>query len=51
MAAHPLDNPFFSALSTLHRQFALGEGGVLRYPADVAPFLGLADAQVPVAEA
>jgi ribosomal protein S18 acetylase RimI-like enzyme len=51
MAAHPLDNPFFSALSTLHRQFALGEGGVLRYPADVAPFVGLADAQVPVAQA
>lgn len=51
MDAHPLDNPFFSALSTLHGSFALGQSGVLRYPADVAPFLGLADASVPVAEA
>ena len=51
MDVHPLDNPFFSALSTLHRGFALGQGDVLRYPADVAPFLGLADAQAPVNEA
>ena len=48
---HPLDNPFFSALSTLHRAVALGQGEVLRYPADVAPFLGVAHAQSPVADA
>ena len=48
---HPLDNPFFSALSTLHRDIALGQGGVLRYPADVAPFLGLEHAQAAVADA
>jgi hypothetical protein len=35
-AVHPLDNPFWSSLATLHRGIALGEGGVLRYPADVA---------------
>lgn len=48
--AHPLDNPFWSSLSTLHRGIALGEGGVLRYPADVAPFLGVADAALDVAD-
>ena len=50
-AGHPLDNPFWSSLATLHRGIALGEGGVLRYPADVAPFLGVADAGVDVADA
>ena len=49
MPAHPLDNPFWSSLSTLHRPFALGEGDVLRYPADVAPFLGIAHADADVA--
>lgn len=48
---HPLDNPFFSSLATLHRGIALGKGDVLRYPPDVAPFLGVSDAAVDVAEA
>jgi GNAT superfamily N-acetyltransferase len=51
MAPHPLDNPFWSSLSTLHRPFALGDGDVLRYPADVAPFLGIAHADADVAPA
>jgi GNAT superfamily N-acetyltransferase len=51
MPAHPLDNPFWSSLSTLHRPFALGAGDVLRYPADVAPFLGIAHADADVAPA
>lgn len=51
MASHPLDNPFWSALATLHRGIALGAGGVLRYPADVAPFLGIVDASQGSADA
>jgi ribosomal protein S18 acetylase RimI-like enzyme len=47
-AKHPLDNPFWSSLDTLHRDVALGGDGVLRYPADVAPFLGVADADVDI---
>jgi ribosomal protein S18 acetylase RimI-like enzyme len=41
---HPLDNPFWSALDTIHRDVALREGDVARYRADMAPFLGVADA-------
>lgn len=37
----PLDNPIWSSLTTLHRGFALEHDGVLRYPAEVAPFLGI----------
>lgn len=42
MDAHPLDNPVWSSLSTLHRDLALGDGDPLRYPAEVAPFLATA---------
>jgi ribosomal protein S18 acetylase RimI-like enzyme len=42
----PLDNPFWSALRTLHRGLALEAGQVARYPAEYAPFLGVADADV-----
>lgn len=38
-----LDNPFHSALRTIHRGIALEAGGVLRYPAEYAPFLGVAE--------
>lgn len=34
-----LDHPLWSSLTTLHRPLALGGGDVLRYPAEVAPFL------------
>lgn len=46
-----LDNPFFSALDSLHRDTALRRGDVARYPADVAPFLGVAHADVEVGDA
>jgi ribosomal protein S18 acetylase RimI-like enzyme len=43
---HPLDNPFWSALHSLHAHFALGTDEVRRFPADVAPFLGVEHAGV-----
>lgn len=46
-----LDNPFFSALASLHGGIAQRLGDVARYPADVAPFLGVAHAGVDVADA
>ncbi|MFL6417501.1 MAG: GNAT family N-acetyltransferase [Bryobacteraceae bacterium] len=39
-----LSNPFWLALRTEHQGFAIGESGVLRYPADVIPFAGLENA-------
>ena len=43
-----LDNPFWSALDSIHRGIALRAGDVARYPADYAPFLGVpaSDARV-----
>lgn len=43
-----LDNPFWSALDSIHRGIALRDGDVARYPDDYAPFLGVpsADARV-----
>jgi len=46
-----LDNPFFAALDSLHRDVALRRGEVARYPADVAPFLGIARADADVGDA
>lgn len=47
-----LDNPFWSSLSTLHREIAQTRGGeVARYPAEFAPFLGIADADADVGDA
>jgi ribosomal protein S18 acetylase RimI-like enzyme len=37
--AHPLDNPLWSSLTTLHRAHAHGTPHLLRYPAEVAPFV------------
>jgi GNAT superfamily N-acetyltransferase len=34
-----LDNPLWASLTSLHRPLAVGAGGALRYPAEVAPFL------------
>ena len=48
MATHPLDNPFWSALATRHRDVALRAGDIARYPASYAPFLGIADAGVDI---
>lgn len=44
IAMHVLDNPVWSSLTTLHRERALGCDGVLRYPAEVAPFVAIAEA-------
>lgn len=38
---HPLDNPVWQSLQTRHRGFARVSGRVVRYPADVAPFLAV----------
>lgn len=46
-----LDNPFWSALASRHRHIALRTGGVARYPAAYAPFLGVADGEVDPAPA
>lgn len=46
-----LDNPFWSALTTIHDGVALRHGDVARYPAEYAPFLGVADAGVDAADA
>lgn len=43
---HPLDNPFWSALDSLHARFALGTDEIRRFPADIAPFLGVAHSHV-----
>jgi ribosomal protein S18 acetylase RimI-like enzyme len=39
---HPLDNPVWSSLTTCHASLALRAGRAGRYPADVAPFVGIA---------
>ena len=46
MDAHPLDNPFWSALHHLHGDVAFKSGEVMRYPADIAPFVGIPHADV-----
>ena len=40
---HPLDNPVWSSLAGPHAHFAQRRGNVLRYPADVSPFIALPD--------
>ncbi len=42
-AQHPLDNPVRASLTGPHARFAERRGAVLRYPADVCPFLALPD--------
>jgi GNAT superfamily N-acetyltransferase len=51
MPAQLLDNPFFSALDSIHRGVALQHGEVRRYPAEFAPFLGIPHADVALADA
>lgn len=46
-----LDNPFWSALRSRHRDIALRRGEAARYPAAFAPFLGVASAHADVAAA
>jgi ribosomal protein S18 acetylase RimI-like enzyme len=51
MQSSDLDNPFWSALSSRHRAIARSVGDVARYPADYAPFLGVAHADIDVGDA
>ena len=46
-----LDNPFWFALRSRHQAIALCRGEAARYPAEFAPFLGVASAQADVAGA
>ena len=48
---HELDNPFWSSLQTRHRDIALSAGDVARFPADYAPFLGVAHTEVRLSDA
>jgi ribosomal protein S18 acetylase RimI-like enzyme len=50
-AADELDNPFWSSLCSRHAAMARRAGEVARYPPDVAPFLGIARADVDAADA
>ena len=51
MIASELDNPFWSSLCTRHRDIAMRNGDAARYPAEYAPCLGIAHAQVDVDQA
>jgi len=50
MIATELDNPFWSSLRSRHRALAQCLGDAARYPAEFAPFLGVASADAGVAE-
>ena len=51
MIALELDNPFWASLCTRHQALALRVKGAARYPADFAPFLGVASEDVDATEA
>jgi GNAT superfamily N-acetyltransferase len=51
MIATELDNPFWSSLRSRHRALAQSVGDASRYPAEFAPFLGVASADADVGEA
>ena len=51
MTATELDNPFWSSLRSRHRALARSSGDAARYPAEFAPFMGVASARTDVAEA
>ena len=51
MTAHVLDNPIWESLVSRHRALSLRQGDVARYPAEVAPFLGVAAAGIDAAAA
>jgi GNAT superfamily N-acetyltransferase len=51
MSGSDLDNPFWTSLRSRHAAIAQVAGDVARYPAAYAPFLGIADAQVDMADA
>lgn len=51
MTIAELDNPFWFSLQTRHQAIACGNQQWARYPAEFAPFLGVADAGVDIADA
>ncbi|MGN6511989.1 MAG: GNAT family N-acetyltransferase, partial [Lysobacteraceae bacterium] len=51
MQVDELDNPFWSSLATRHQAIARRVGEVARYPAEYAPFLGIAHAGADVGPA
>ena len=51
MSGHVLDNPIWEALRSRHRDIALARGDVARYPAPIAPFLGVPREGVDVGDA
>ena len=51
MAESELDNPFWSSLQTRHRAIAVRAGNAARYPAEFAPFVGVAHADVDAGDA
>lgn len=51
MPASQLDNPFWWSLRTRHQALALGNDDWARYPAEFAPFLGVAGDDVDVGNA
>jgi len=48
---HLFANPVWHALHTRHRHFAVSAGNACRYPADVAPFVAVAEPSVTALEA
>jgi GNAT superfamily N-acetyltransferase len=50
MSFSDLDNPFWVSLQTRHRDIALREGGLARFPAEYAPFAGVAHGDVECSE-
>jgi len=48
MPASDLDNPIHASLRNRHASLACGDDAVCRYPADIAPFLGVANGDADV---
>ena len=51
MSGHVLDNPIWEALQSRHRDIALANGDVARYPSHIAPFLGVPHEDMEVGDA
>lgn len=51
MTEHALDNPIWASLDSRHSGLAVRHGEVARYPADIAPFLGVPRAAIDAAAA
>lgn len=51
MQTTEIDNPFWTSLQSRHRAIAQCADGAARFPAEYAPFLGVADAEVDVDDA